>query len=141
MSRPCRGSRGAYRSPFLPYACHVGHWDEIAGLVDAAYAAFGRVDILVNNAGISPLYPSLEQVTEELFDKTVGVNLKGPFRLCALAGTRMEEAGRGSIINVSSVGAVRPTPRDCRTRRQKSGLDVLTKGFALALGPRYASTP
>ena len=43
----------------LPVACHIGHWDEIDGLVEQAYAAFGRVDVLVNNAGMSPLYPDL----------------------------------------------------------------------------------
>jgi len=54
-------------------ACHVGRWDEIGGLVDDVYAEFGRVDVLVNNAGISPLYASLDTVSEELFDKTIAV--------------------------------------------------------------------
>src|ERR1035437_935199 len=83
-------------------ACHVGHWDDCTGLVEQAYAAFGHVDILINNAGMSPLYPSLEEVTEELFDKVIGVNLKGPFRLSAMVGTRMAAGGGGSIINVAS---------------------------------------
>lgn len=119
----------------MPYACHVGHWDEIPGLVDAVYHEFGHLDVLVNNAGISPLYPSLEAVTEELFDKTIGVNLKGPFRLSALAGARMKEAGRGCIINVSSIAAIRPTPRELPYAAAKAGLNVLTTGLALALGP------
>lgn len=119
----------------LPYACHVGHWEELPGLVEAAYGAFGRLDILVNDAGMSPLYPSLVEVTEDLFDKTIGVNLKGPFRLTALAGARMKEAGGGSIINVSSIASVRPTPRELPYAAAKAGLNVLTTGFALALGP------
>lgn len=119
----------------VPYACHVGHWDEIPGLIDAAYDAFGRLDVVVNNAGISPLYPSLDAVSEELFDKTVGVNLKGPFRLCAVAATRMKDAGGGSIINVSSIAAVRPTPRELPYAAAKAGLNVLTTGFAMAYGP------
>ena len=119
----------------VSYACHVGHWDELPGLVDAAYSSFGRLDILVNNAGMSPLYPSLEDMSEELFDKTFGVNLKGPFRLCALAGARMKEAGSGCIINVSSIASVRPTPRELPYAAAKAGLNVLTTGFALALGP------
>src|SRR5262245_14503945 len=53
----------------LGHACHVGHWNEIEGLVDAAYAKFGAVDILVNNAGMSPLAPSSAETSEELFDK------------------------------------------------------------------------
>ena len=119
----------------LPYACHVGRWDEIPGLIDAAYEEFGRLDVVVNNAGISPLYPSLDAVTEELFDKTVSVNLKGPFRLCSLAATRMKQAGGGSIINVSSIAAVRPTPRELPYAAAKAGLNVLTTGFAMAYGP------
>ena len=51
----------------LPVACHVGHWDDCEALVEAAYQRFGRVDVLVNNAGMSPLYPSLDAVSEELF--------------------------------------------------------------------------
>src|ERR1700736_3229755 len=48
-------------------ACHVGRWNDVEALVDAAYGEFGRLDILVNNAGMAPLYPSLIEVTEELF--------------------------------------------------------------------------
>ncbi len=55
----------------LPVACHIGHWDEIEDLVEQAYAAFGRVDVLVNNAGMSPLYPDLASVSEELWDKVL----------------------------------------------------------------------
>jgi NAD(P)-dependent dehydrogenase (short-subunit alcohol dehydrogenase family) len=78
----------------MAYGCHVGHWGEIDALVDAAYERFGKIDILINNAGMSPLYESLSSITEELFDKVVGVNLKGPFRLMALVGERMA-AGEG----------------------------------------------
>ena len=65
----------------LPYQVHVGRWDELDGLVDAAYDKFGKVDVLINNAGMSPLYNSLSSVTEKLFDAVVNLNLKGPFRL------------------------------------------------------------
>jgi len=76
----------------LPYAVHVGHWAELDGLAEAAYAEFGRVDVLVNNAGMSPVYGAVTEVNEELFDKVIGVNLKGAFRLTALVGTRMAAA-------------------------------------------------
>src|SRR4051812_41880359 len=82
----------------LPISCHVGHWDDIDGLIDAAYRTFGRVDILVNNAAMSPVMSSLA-MTDEFFDKIVAVNLKGPFRLCASIGARMVEGDGGSIIN------------------------------------------
>jgi NAD(P)-dependent dehydrogenase (short-subunit alcohol dehydrogenase family) len=120
----------------LACACHVGRWADVDRLVDVAYEAFGRVDVLVNNAGIAPVYPSLGAVTEELFDKTIGVNLKGPFRLSALIGERMVAGEGGSIINVSSTGAVRPTADIVPYAATKAGLNAMTVGFADALGPK-----
>jgi NAD(P)-dependent dehydrogenase (short-subunit alcohol dehydrogenase family) len=120
----------------LAHACHVGRWNDLATLVDRVYDELGAVDVLVNNAGMSPLYPSLPEVTEELFDKVIGVNLKGPFRLSALVAPRMVEAGGGSIINVSSVAAIRPTAGDLPYAAAKAGLGVLTEGFARAYGPQ-----
>lgn len=117
-------------------ACHVGRWSDVEALVDAAYGEFGQVDVLVNNAGMSPLYPSLVDVSEDLFDKVIGVNLKGPFRLSALVGSRMSEGDGGSIINISSVAAMRPTPNELPYGAAKAGLDALTAGFAQAYGPK-----
>src|ERR1700674_2365296 len=117
-------------------ACHVGSWTAVEELVDASYAEFGTVDILVNHAGVAPLYPSLVEVSEDLFDKVIAVNLKGPFRLGALVATRMAEGNGGSIINVSSVAAMRPVPDDLPYAAAKAGLDALTAGFALAYGPK-----
>lgn len=120
----------------LAHACHVGHWDELDGLVDAAYERFGAVDVLVNNAGMSPLYPDPASVTEDLYDKVLDVNLKGPYRLTALVGTRMMASGRGgSIINVSSIGAIRPTAHIIPYAAAKAGLNAMTAGFAKAFGP------
>ena len=119
----------------LAYACHVGHWDEIEGLVDATYERFGRLDVVVNNAGMSPLYSSLEEISEELFDKVVAVNFKGPFRLSALAGSRMARNGGGCIINVSSDTAVKPSPNAEPYGAAKAGINALTRSFAAAFGP------
>lgn len=127
---------GALGRNALAYACHVGHWDELERLVDAAYDRFGHVDVLVNNAGMSPLYPSLDQVTEDLFDKVVGVNLKGPFRLSSLIAKRMVEADGGSIINVSSTAAVHASPNSEPYGAAKAGLESLTKSMAAAYGPK-----
>jgi NAD(P)-dependent dehydrogenase (short-subunit alcohol dehydrogenase family) len=120
----------------LAYACHVGKWADLDGLVDAAYRQFGKVDVLVNNAGMSPLYPSLVEVSEELWDKVLAVNLKGPFRLSALIGSRMAAGDGGSIINISSMAAVRPTPMETPYGAAKAGLNALTLAFAHAYGPK-----
>lgn len=120
----------------LAHACHVGDWTALDGLVDAAYGHFGRVDVLVNNAGMSPLYPSLADVSEALWDKVIDVNLKGPFRLTANVGTRMAAGDGGSIINVSSIAAIRPTPTETPYAAAKAGLNALTEAFAQAFGPK-----
>ncbi|MGI9326894.1 MAG: SDR family NAD(P)-dependent oxidoreductase [Pseudomonadales bacterium] len=120
----------------LPYGCHVGHWDELSDLVDAAYAEFGKIDILINNAGMSPLYPSLSEISEELFDKVVGVNLKGPFRLSALVGERMAAGDGGSIINISSIASLQPSPTSEPYGAAKAGLNAITRSFAFAFGPK-----
>jgi len=119
----------------LGRACHVGRWNEIGSLVDDAYAEFGRVDVLVNNAGMSPLYESLDTISEELFDKTIAVNLKGPFRLSALVGARMARADGGSIISIASTAAIKPRPAYVPYAAAKAGLIALSEGLARTFGP------
>jgi NAD(P)-dependent dehydrogenase (short-subunit alcohol dehydrogenase family) len=120
----------------LAYACHVGHWDELDGLVAAAYQKFGRIDVLINNAGLSPLYPSLEEISEDLWDKVVALNLKGPFRLSALVGSRMAKGDGGSIINISSTASLNPSPTSEPYGAAKAGLNAITRSFAFAYGPK-----
>ncbi|MDP9166120.1 MAG: SDR family oxidoreductase [Actinomycetota bacterium] len=119
----------------LPHQVHVGRWDQLDGLVDAAYDRFGKVDVLINNAGMSPLYESLTSVSEKLFDAVVNLNFKGPFRLSSLVGARMVAAGGGSIINVSTSGSRRPDAHMLPYAAAKAGLNALTEGLALAYGP------
>ena len=119
----------------LPVAVNVSDWEQCDRLVDTVYDRFGRVDVLVNNAGLSPLYPSLPEVSQELFDKVVAVNLRGPFRLTALIGTRMAEGEGGAVINIGSIEAIRPQALALPYAAAKAGLHVLTEGFAQAFGP------
>lgn len=120
----------------LPVACHVGRWSDCDALVDTVYREFGRCDVLVNNAGMSPLYPDLASVTEEYYDKVSAVNLKGPFRLGALIGSRMAAGEGGSIINVSTIGSLRPGSTELVYAMAKAGLNALTIGLADAFGPK-----
>jgi NAD(P)-dependent dehydrogenase (short-subunit alcohol dehydrogenase family) len=122
--------------PALGVACHVGQWADCDRLIDTVYGAYGRVDILVNNAGMSPLYTALRDVSEELFDKVIAVNLKGPFRLAAVIGSRMASGDGGSIINVSSIAAVQPSPIEIPYAAAKAGLNNLTVGLSRTYGPK-----
>jgi NAD(P)-dependent dehydrogenase (short-subunit alcohol dehydrogenase family) len=120
----------------LAASFHAAHWDDCDRLVDTVYDHFGRCDIFVNNAGMSPLYPDLVSITEDYYDKVAGVNLKGPFRLGALVGTRMAAGDGGSIINVSTVGSLRPGATELVYACAKAGLNALTIGLAEAFGPK-----
>ncbi|WP_327140010.1 SDR family NAD(P)-dependent oxidoreductase [Nocardia sp. NBC_01327] len=127
--------REKYGRRALPVACNVGEWAHCEALTEAAYAEFGQVDVLINNAGMSLLYPSLDQVSEAMFDKVIATNLKGPFRLSALIGARMAAAGSGSIINMSSIEAVKPEPMAVPYAAAKAGLEALSSGLAQTYGP------
>ncbi len=118
----------------LPFACHVADWAQCDALIDATLSELGRIDVLVNNAGIAPVAPSLLEVSEELFDKTVGVNLKGPLRLAARAAEHMGEGG--SIINISSVASLRPPTYTAIYAAAKAGLNTLTQVMAQEFAPK-----
>jgi NAD(P)-dependent dehydrogenase (short-subunit alcohol dehydrogenase family) len=118
----------------LAHPCHIGQWDQLEHLIDHVMAQFGRIDVLVNNAGIAPSTPSSLEMPEDLFDKIVGVNLKGPFRLSALAFPYLQETG-GSIINITSTGAIRPAPAYPVYAAAKGALNIITKAQAMEFGP------
>jgi NAD(P)-dependent dehydrogenase (short-subunit alcohol dehydrogenase family) len=119
----------------LAVSAHVGRWDEIDRLIEAAYAEFGRIDILVNNAGMSPRQPSHE-VTEALFDSVMNLNFKGPFRLASQIAKRMADGDGGVIINVSSSGALTPLPAVVPYSGAKAALNAMTVSFAHEYGPK-----
>ena len=120
----------------LPVGAHTGDWEDMERLAAVAYEEFGHVDVLVNNAGMSPLYDHITDVTEALYDKVMSVNMKGHFRLTSLVGTRMAEGDGGSIIFVSSGGALTPTPNIIPYAAAKAGLHAMTTGFAWTFAPK-----
>ena len=118
----------------LAVGCHVGRWDDCATLIDATVEAFGHIDVLVNNAGIAPVPPSLLGVTEDLFDKTIDVDIKGPLRLTALAAEHMPPGS--AVVNISSKASTHPSPFTVVYAAAKAGLNALTKAAAAEFGPR-----
>lgn len=120
----------------LPVAFHAGRWDDAEALADAVHTEFGRCDVLVNNAGMSPLYPDLPSISEELYDKVHAVNARGPFRLSALLGSRMAEGDGGVILNVTTAGTLRPTANELPYAMAKAGLNALTLALAGTWAPK-----
>lgn len=127
-----RGAALASELGGLYVHCDVGDKAQVDALVAQAMAAHGRIDVLVNNAGIFKAADFLE-VTEADFDAVLRVNLKGSFLVGQAVAREMARAGRGSIVNMSSVNAVLTIPTISSYNVSKGGINQLTRVMALAL--------
>jgi NAD(P)-dependent dehydrogenase (short-subunit alcohol dehydrogenase family) len=104
-------------------------------LVAKAMLSHGRIDVLVNNAGIFKASDFLE-ISESDFDAVLRVNLKGSFLVGQAVAREMARAGRGSIVNMSSVNAVLTIPSIASYNVSKGGINQLTRVMALALADK-----
>lgn len=111
----------------IAVAAHMGRLEDIDNLIEASYAAFGRVDILVNNAGINVAFGLLSDVSPTAFDKMIDVNLKGPWYLSSRIAPRMGEHGGGNIINFLSVAALSTPAFSGIYAATKAALKALTE--------------
>jgi NAD(P)-dependent dehydrogenase (short-subunit alcohol dehydrogenase family) len=116
------------------FACHAGHLDEIDALFEFVGNQFGRLDILINNAATNPYFGPAAELSPEAFDKTVDVNLKGPYFMISRAVPLMAESGGGSIVNVASIAALMSLPGQAVYAMTKAGLISVTKSFAREYG-------
>jgi NAD(P)-dependent dehydrogenase (short-subunit alcohol dehydrogenase family) len=115
-------------------AGQVGNMDDLKQVFEKTIAAYGRLDILVNNAATNPFYGAIEKTESEVFDKIMSVNVKAPFELSKLAMPVMAKNGGGSIINISSIGGVRPELGLGIYSVSKAALISLTNGLAKEWG-------
>lgn len=118
----------------VAHACHAGHLDEIDALFEMVRKEFGRLDILINNAATNPYYGEASGLSPEAFDKTVEVNLKGPYFMSSKAVPLMIESSGGSIVNVASIAALTPLPGQAVYSMTKAGLISVTRSFAKEYG-------
>lgn len=128
----------------------VSSLQQINDAVSRVVAAFGKIDILVNNVGIAPANPA-ENVTEEDFDNTINLNLKGTFFTAQAVGKQMIEQGSGSIINMSSQAGFIALDDESVYCMTKAGVNHLTKNLASewakyninvnAVAPTFIETP
>ena len=117
----------------LPLQMNMAHLDQINGAVNDAVAHFGRLDILVNNAGVAPGHPS-EDFTEEDFDHTMAVNVKGTFFASQAAGRVMIRQKKGRIINMSSQAGFVALPTESVYCTTKAAIAHMTKCLAVEWG-------
>jgi len=116
-------------------ACHIGDMEALAKLFDTVEQRFGRLDVLVNNAATNPYYGHILDTDLGAYQKTVDVNVRGYFFASIMGGRLMRKGGRGSIINVASVNAVRPGPLQGIYSVTKGAVLNMTKAFARECGP------
>ena len=116
-------------------ACDVGDKAQVEALVARTLQAHGRIDVLVNNAGIFKAADFLD-ITEADFDAVLRVNLKGAFLVAQAVAREMAGAGRGSIVNMSSVNGVMAIPSIASYNVSKGGINQLTRVMALALADK-----
>ncbi|MCG8687517.1 MAG: SDR family oxidoreductase [Desulfobacterales bacterium] len=117
-----------------PMACHTGYPEQIQALYDQIMEKYGRLDILVNNAATNPHFGEMITADEGIWDKTLDVNIKGPFFMIKYAVPLMKEGG--SIVNVSSVNAIRPGFFQGIYSATKAALVNMTQTLARELAPR-----
>ena len=118
----------------LPVVADLGHTEGVERLFDETMAAFGGVDLLVNNAAVLRRIP-MEQVDEALLDEELAVNVRAPFLLSQRVTRVMRDAGRGSIVHISSVGGLRAHLPGLPYDATKGAIDALTRAMAIELAP------
>jgi NAD(P)-dependent dehydrogenase (short-subunit alcohol dehydrogenase family) len=140
----------ALGAPVLPVQMDMADLQQIGRAVTAVVDHFGRLDILVNNTGIAPTNLALD-VTEEDFDRTLAINLKGTFFACQAAAEVMKRQKSGRIINMSSQAGFVALPTESIYCMTKAGIAHLTKCLAVewgqyginvnAVAPTFIHTP
>ncbi|MDX2453574.1 SDR family oxidoreductase [Desulfosarcina sp.] len=119
------------------FACNMGSLEGIDLLYEKICERYGRLDILVNNAATNPYFGEMATVDEGVWEKTLEVNLKGPFFMIQKAIPLMQVAGKGAVVNVSSVNGIRPAVFQGVYSITKGALITMTQAFAKELAPHH----
>jgi NAD(P)-dependent dehydrogenase (short-subunit alcohol dehydrogenase family) len=130
-------ARSAVESPApgtTHLSCDVRDPEAVSAMVESIVAEHGRLDVVVNNAGGSP-YAEAATTSPRFTEKVLGLNLTAAFNVAQAANAVMQRQGRGAIVNISSVSALRPSPGTAVYGAAKAGLDSLTRSLAVEWGP------
>ena len=126
-----------YQINATAFACDIIDGAAVERVVGEVTGHFGRLDILVNDAAYYKAIPfaGLDDLTMEVWDRIIAVNLTGPMRLTKAVAPVMKAQGRGRIVNIASVAGVAPTGSSIAYAVSKAGLIHLTRCMAVALAP------
>jgi NAD(P)-dependent dehydrogenase (short-subunit alcohol dehydrogenase family) len=121
--------------PCFAVECDVSDRASVEAMIEAVMRQYGQIDVLINNAGICP-FIDVMQMTPEVFQRTLDVDLTGAFHCTQLVAQKMIEAGHGGrVVNITSLAEAVTGPAQVDYGAAKGGLRMLTTGFATALGP------
>lgn len=119
----------------VPIACHVGRLDQLENLVRETENQLGPVDILVNNSATNVHQGSALEITDDMLDKMVEINVKSALRLVRLTAPKMIERKCGAIINIASIAGLQPQSGGLLYSFTKAGLIMITRSLAREFGP------
>ena len=112
----------------------VSRSTQVSAMVEQAVKEFGRIDVLVNNAGVESSHPFLD-TPEDVWDKTIDIDLKGAFLCAQVCGRVMRDHGGGSIVNISSIHEDVTFPGFTPYCAAKGGMRMMMRNMALELAP------
>jgi len=117
--------------------CDVSDNDAVKSMIGQVESTWGRLDVLVNNAGTTEFieHKDLDALNEDIWDRILGVNLKGPFFCIRAAVPLLRESEIGAVVNVSSTAGIDGRGSSVAYCASKGGLNTITKSLARALGP------
>ncbi|WP_158924660.1 SDR family NAD(P)-dependent oxidoreductase [Acidisphaera sp. S103] len=126
-----------YQINAAAFGCDITDGTAIQALIDNVMKRFGRLDILINDAAYNHAVPfqNLDDMTPQVWDKIMAVNLTGPMRLTQAAAPIMKAQGRGRVVNIASVAGLHPTGSSIAYAVSKAGLIHLTRCMAVAMAP------
>jgi 3-oxoacyl-[acyl-carrier protein] reductase len=126
-----------YQINAAAFACDITDVAAVERLIGDVTARFGRLDILVNDAAFNKAIPfnDLDNLTLEVWDKIMAVNLTGPMQLTKAVAPIMKAQGRGRVVNIASVAGLTPTGSSIAYAVAKAGLIHLTRCMAVAMAP------
>lgn len=115
---------------------NVANEQDVEKMINAAISQYGSLDVLVNDAGVMDDFSGVADVTDQMWNRVMGVNINGPFYTCRLAVRQMLKQGKGAIVNISSIGGLYGARAGAAYTASKHALVGLTKNIGYMYGTK-----